>query len=175
MIATAQRVPLRRWQRLFYRGPAIDVLFEQYARRRRIDGLAPISASCELVIDAPVERVWDVLSRPLGWPDIEPGIRNVRLHADVVEGTRFTWRNGRTRLTSRFAVVEPGRELTWTGSALGTKVVHRHLLAPTSDGTTHLRSEESMAGPLLVLFFSEAKLHAALEKWLNAIASAAAS
>jgi hypothetical protein len=30
-----------------------------------------------------------------------------------------------------------------------------------------------MAGPLLVLFYSSAKLHAAIGKWLNAIKTAA--
>ena len=94
---------------------------------------------------------------------------DVRLDGGVVEGARFTWRNGRTRLASRFAVVDANRELTWTGAALGAKVVHRHVMTPTDNGMTRLYSEESMAGPFLVLLFSSAKLRAALEHWLTAI------
>ena len=172
---TTQRLPLGRWHRLFYRGPSTEVLYNEYARQRRIDDMAPITASFEVIIDAPVDRVWELLSRPKEWGDVDPAIRDVRLDGSVVEGARFTWRNGRTRLTSRFAVVDANRELTWIGAALGAKVVHRHVMTPTEHGMTRLYSEESMAGPFLVLLFSSAKLHAALEQWLTAIKSAAQS
>lgn len=148
-------------------------MYEQYARSGRIDDLAPISARCETIIDAPPERVWELLSHPQRWEQFASEIREVRLDDGVVEGGRFTWRNGKTKLSSRFAVVDPGHELTWTGTALGSKAVHRHLVAPRNDDQTRLISEESMAGPLLVLFFSSAKLHASLATWLAAISAAA--
>jgi hypothetical protein len=31
-------------------------------------------------------------------------------------------------MKSTLAVVDPGRELSWTGASMGFKVVHRHLL-----------------------------------------------
>ena len=98
---------------------------------RRTDPDAPIFATHHVVIDAPVERVWEVLSHPDGWTGVDPTIRNVRLEGGVVEGARFTWRNGKAKLASRFAVVDPGHELTWTGHVMGSKVVHRHVLDPT--------------------------------------------
>ena len=85
------------------------MLYEDYARRGRIDDVAPIAARCEAVVDAPVERVWELLGQPERWEQFAPGIRDVRLADGVVEGGRFTWRNGRTKLTSRFAVVDPVR------------------------------------------------------------------
>jgi len=91
----------------------------------------------------------------------------------VTEDGRFTWTNGKTRIKSRFAVVDPGREITWTGVSSGFKVVHRHLLEATSDGGTRVRCEESMAGPLLVLFYSSAKMQADIKKWLTALKAAA--
>ena len=173
MIDLATHRPLGTWRRLFYTGPSTDVLYEDYARRGRIDDLAPISARCETIIDAPTERVWELLSQPQRWEQFASDVRDVRLDDGVVEGGRFTWRNGRAKLSSRFAVVNPGRELTWTGTALGSKAVHRHLLTPANDDQTRLATEESMAGPLLVLFFSSAKLHASLTTWLAAITAAA--
>ena len=154
--------------RLFYRGPSLDALHEQYAKRGRIDENAPITASHAIRIDAPLARVWAQLSNPAGWERLDPDIHDVRLAGAVAADVSFTWKNGSARIRSRFAVVDEGRELTWTGVSFGARVVHRHLLEPAPPGT-RLICEESMAGPLVTLFFSSAKLDAALEKWLTAI------
>jgi len=55
----------------------------------------------------------------------------------------------------------------------GFKAVHRHLLEATGQGSTRVRCEESMAGPLLAVLYSSAKLKAGLEGWLNGLKAAA--
>jgi hypothetical protein len=168
----SRREPKRR---LRDRGPDIETLHHDYECRGRIDHCAPIRASHSVVIDAPVSRVWGLLSRPEGWHDIDPAITDVRLESGVVAGGRFTWRSRKARLVSQFAVVDPERELTWTGTGFGAKVVHRHVLEALHDGRTQLFSEESMAGLLVALIFDDTKLHRALERWLTAISLAATS
>jgi uncharacterized protein YndB with AHSA1/START domain len=157
---------------LLYSGPSMDTLHERYAKQGRIDDQAPVTTTCEIHIAAPVQRVWELLSNPAEWPAFDPDIRSV--HADAVApDARFTWTSGKSRIKSQFAVVDPGREITWTGVSTGFKVVHRHLLSATADGGTQIRCEESMAGPFLVLFYNRAKLSADLQKWLTAIKRAA--
>jgi uncharacterized protein YndB with AHSA1/START domain len=161
-------------KQLFYSGPSIEVLHEEYAKKGRIDEEAPVKASHEVRIEAPVERVWELLSDPPNWETFDPDIHDVRLNSGVKADARFTWRNGKVRMKSRFAVVDTAREITWTGVASGAKAVHRHVLEPTGDdGATQLLCEESMAGPLLILFFNNAKLQAGLKKWLGALKTAA--
>lgn len=91
----------------------------------------------------------------------------------VVTDGPFTWANGKAKITSRFAVVDQDRELTWTGVSSGAKAVHRHVLHLLEDGATRLESEESMAGPFLTLFYSSAKLQQGMMTWLTAIKTAA--
>jgi hypothetical protein len=91
----------------------------------------------------------------------------------VIADGRFTWANGKSRIKSRFAVVDAERELTWTGVSSGAKAVHRNLVESTADGATRVISEESMAGPLLTLFYSSTKLEAGVERWLAALKRAA--
>lgn len=159
---------------LFYSGPSVGVLHEEYAKKGHIDEKAPITTTCEVRIEARIERVWELLSNPLGWGTFDPDIHDVHLDSGVKADASFTWRNGNIRMKSRFAVVDTGREITWTGVAYGAKVVHRHVLEPTGDGAaTRVFCEESMAGPLIVLFFNSAKLQAGLEKWLGALKTAA--
>ena len=160
--------------RLFYGGPSIGVLHEEYAKKGRIDAEAPVKASHEVLIEAPVERVWGLLSDAPGWGVWAPGVHDVRIDSTVTADARFAWKNGKARVRSKFAVVDAGRELTWTGVSSGAKAVHRHVLEATDDGgATRVFCEESMAGPLLVLFFDGAKLRTGMEKWLTALKTAA--
>jgi uncharacterized protein YndB with AHSA1/START domain len=158
---------------LFYGGPSIEALHEEYAKKGRIDEEAPVKASREVHIEAPVERVWRLLSDPRGWGTWYPDIHDVHLNLGVEADARFDWANGKAHMRSRFAVVEAEREITWTGVAYGAKAVHRHILEPTDGGATRVFSEESMAGPLLVLLYNRAKLEAEMEQWLSALKSAA--
>lgn len=159
--------------RLFYGGPSIGVLHEEYAKKGRIDDEAPVKASHEVLVEAPVERVWGLLSDAPKWGAWAPDIHEVRVDSAVTADARFVWRNGKARIRSRFAVVDAGRELTWTGVSSGAKAVHRHVLEATDEGATRVFSEESMSGPLLVLFFDDAKLRTGMEKWLTALKTAA--
>ncbi|HZX56978.1 MAG TPA: SRPBCC family protein [Ilumatobacteraceae bacterium] len=163
------------WQRLWYSGPALDDLYMEHAVQRQIDTNAPVRSTVEIIIDAPPARVWAVLSDPEHWHLVDPRISHVHLDSGVAIGSTFTWRNGFARLRSRFAVVAPNSELTWTGRAMGANVVHRHVLEDLGDSRTRLTAIESMAGPLLILLYSSAKLHKNLEQWLAAISAAATS
>lgn len=158
---------------LFYSGPSIDVLHEEYAKKGRIDVRAPVRAAREIRIEAPVGRVWELLVNVPAWGTWDRAVHDVHLDSTVAADARFTWVNGRARIRSRFAVVDPGRELTWTGISTGAKAVDRHVLEATDDAATRVRSEESMAGPLLVLFYNSAKLRTGMEQWLTALKTAA--
>ena len=162
-------------RQLFYRGPRIETLHSEYAKQGRIDEAAPVQSAAEVTIDAPVDRVWSLLADLAGWERWAPGVHDVRLDGDLAVDTGFTWATGSLRIKSRLAVLTPGRELTWTGVALWTKAVDRHLLEPTADGGTRLRIEESLAGVLVPLFLGSAKLHAQHVAWLAAAKATAES
>jgi hypothetical protein len=154
--------------KLFYSGPHLAVLHDEYARRGRIDPAAPLTNSSSLIVDAPPERVWDVLVDLRNWPAWAPGFR-VRGLTAVAPGATFRWTLRGARIRSTFAVVEPTRELTWTGTCLGCKAVDRHLLEPVGGGRTRVTVEESLAGPLLPLLYSPGRLRAGHEEWLGAL------
>ena len=157
----------------FYRGPPMEQLHVQYAKQRRVDDRAPVHAADEVQIDVPVGRLWNLLSDPTGWPDIDERIHSVRLDSAVHVDAYFDWANGRSRMRSRFAVVDRDREISWSGSAAGIRAVHRHVLEPLGAGRTRLSSLESMSAPLLVAVFPSRKLQATLTSWLHAVKVAA--
>ncbi|MEV7801664.1 SRPBCC domain-containing protein [Microbispora sp. NPDC088329] len=159
---------------LLYSGPSLTVLHEEYAARGRVDPDAQLTSSSQLVADVPVERVWAVMADLRAWPSWASRIRILEL-GDVRPGASFRWRLNGVPLRSRFAVVEPWRELTWTGTFLGRyRAVDRHVLEPLEGGRTRITVEESLAGPLLPLFYREPMLRANHERWLADLARAAA-
>lgn len=159
---------------LFYSGPSLAVLHEEYAGRGRVDSRAQLTSSSSLVVNVPPDRVWTVMADLRTWSEWASGIRIVEL-GDVRPGAPFRWKLNGLPLRSRFAVVEHGRELTWTGTFLGCyKAVDRHVLEPLEDGHTRITVEESLAGPLLPLFYRERMLRANHERWLADLARAAA-
>ena len=161
-------------KQLFYSGPSIEALHEEYAKKGRIDEEAPVKASHEVRIEAAVERVWELLSDVPSWGTWYPDVHDVHLDSGVKADARFTWTNGKARIKSTFAVVDSEREITWTGVSSGAKAVDRYVLEPIDDGgATRVFCEESMAGPLLVLFFDSAKLKTGMEAWLSALKMAA--
>ncbi|MDX9833173.1 MAG: SRPBCC family protein, partial [Anaerolineae bacterium] len=51
----------------------------------------------EVEIDAPVEKVWEVMTNPTYWPQWFPGIESVSGMTSVREGGSFEWTDeGRT-------------------------------------------------------------------------------
>ena len=62
---------------LFYRGPSLQALHEDYAKKHHIDERAPLQGRREIVVDAPVSRVWRLLSDVAAWDkNLEPGVHD---------------------------------------------------------------------------------------------------
>ncbi|MEW9527841.1 SRPBCC domain-containing protein [Microbispora sp. NPDC049125] len=158
--------------KLFYSGPSLSVLHDDYAARGRIDTDAPLVSTSHLVVDAPVGRVWEVMADLASWPSWSSGIEIVEL-SHVRPGAPFRWKMNGVTLRSRFAVVDTERELTWTGTFFGYKAVDRHVLEPIEGGRTRVTIEESLAGPLLPLLYGQGKLRANHERWLADLRRAA--
>ena len=87
----------------------------------------------------------------------------------VRPGAPMRWKLGGLTMRSTFAVVTPGRELTWTGRFLGYKAVDQHLPEPAGNGHTTVTIRESLAGPLLPLLYRPAQLQAGQQQWLTAL------
>ncbi|MEW9547333.1 SRPBCC domain-containing protein [Nonomuraea sp. NPDC050783] len=159
--------------KVFYAGPSIERLHEEYAKKGLLDQDAPVRSSSTVVIDAPAGKVWKLLADMANWPDWRSDARVVEL-GEVQPDATFRWKIRGMTITSTFAVVAPERELTWTGVAMGfVKAIDRMKLHETGDGRTRVTIEESMSGPLLPLFYNTAKLRQGHEDILRMLKVAA--
>jgi uncharacterized protein YndB with AHSA1/START domain len=111
---------------------------------------APATAAGETQIDANAQTVFAVLSAIDQWPSWNPDIKSVQVQGPVQPGTVFRWKAGPSSLTSTLQVVDPPREIAWTGTTMGINAVHVFRFQ-AKDGGTLASSEESWEGLLASL------------------------
>jgi uncharacterized protein YndB with AHSA1/START domain len=129
---------------------------------------APVSVHQDVVIDAPIDLVWQVLSDMPHWPDWNPSISSVVLLDGIVApGNRFNWEFNEQSIQSEIATVEAPHTISWTGKALGSSAVHVWELSTWRDGATLVKSNESINGMFIELFFDNDELRVLLEEWLG--------
>lgn len=157
---------------IWYSGPPLRVLHNNYAKQGRIDEQAPLQTSSTLELAAPVEVVWAQLINLAAWPTIDPAFRHVQLPGPVAVDRKFSFVLNHFPIKAQFAVVTPNQELCWTGVSLWFKAVDRHQLTATPDGGTHYTLTESLAGPFATLFMRASQLQQQHDQWLAAFQQA---
>jgi uncharacterized protein YndB with AHSA1/START domain len=110
-----------------------------------INRAAAATAAGEALIDADPETVFSVISAIDAWPSWNPDVRSAELDGPVEPGTLFRWKAGSSSLTSTLHVVDPPREIAWTGKTMGIRAIHVFRFE-TREGGTLARSEESWEG-----------------------------
>ena len=116
-----------------------------------IDRSAPATAEGEIQIAAPPETVWEVISDIAAWPSWNTDVKSMKLEGPVAPGSTFRWKSGSSSLVSTLKVVDPPREVAWTGVTMGIHAVHVFRFE-SSDGGTRARSEESFRGLIPSVF-----------------------
>ena len=110
-----------------------------------IDRSAPATASGQIDINADPQTVFAVISAIGDWPKWNPDVRSAHLEGPLEPGTVFRWKAGPSSLVSTIEVVDPPREITWTGKTMGIKAIHAFRFEAAGSGTT-ARSAESWDG-----------------------------
>ena len=106
---------------------------------------APVVSSAEAEIDAPIERVWEVLTAIERWPEWNPAVQSVSTVPPVAKGSTFRWKAGPGTITSLVEHLDRPRLIAWSGKTLGIRAFHIWRL-DGQNGTTLVRTEESYDG-----------------------------
>lgn len=137
-------------------------------------GMAQLSATKSLVIQASPDVVWRVHTDIGAWSQWHRSISSARTVGPLAVGSTFEWKSGGLALVSTVQTLEPVRHISWSGRSLGTKAIHTWTLQP-KDGGTLVTTEESMAGWLVSLLklLAPGFLDRSLEGWLHDLKSKA--
>lgn len=150
-----------------------DSRLDQLARSGKIQEDAPVKACVEITINASREKVWSLLTDIKNWPKWQREISKTEISGPLQSGTPFSWNNRGTDIRSKIALVQPMEQFAWTGKAYQAKAIHVWTLQQLPGERTLVRTDESMDGFLLSLFYSSKKLKEGDQRWLDALKQAA--
>ncbi len=107
--------------------------------------------SIRIDVQAPVERVWEVLRDVERWPEWAPTVTSVRRLDDgpLTVGARARVEQPRIPPTEYVVTeLEPARSFTWVATGPGVRTTARHLLERLDAGTTRVTLAVEQAGPV---------------------------
>ena len=144
--------------------------FELCAMRGEVDPVAPVRARGSIVINRAPDLAWSVLADVSNWPEFRSDIHDVAVAGTPIPGGSFSWSTGDIAVQSRFAIVEPGRRLTWTTAVPGLlEAVHVYLFEAAGRGATLVSAEESINAPIAAPQLDDAQLGRQIASWLAGI------
>jgi uncharacterized protein YndB with AHSA1/START domain len=106
-----------------------------------INTSAPAVATHEILIKAPAQRIWSLLTEIDRWPGWNPAVKSAKLNGAFEVGTTFNWKSRGISIVSTLQEIQPTTKLVWTGKAIGTRAIHVWSLKSTSAGVLVCTSE----------------------------------
>lgn len=112
-----------------------------------INQKAPVLAKAEILIDAPAEKVWAVLTDLRNWPSWNPEVSEVSMYGEFEPETDFRWKASGVTILSRLQEIKPHNRILWTGKSPGIRATHLWCF-DESGAMTRVRTEECLEGLL---------------------------
>lgn len=135
-----------------------------------IDYNAPLHAEKEILISAPLEKVWSEMTRIDQWPDWQPDVTSAKLDGPLAKGTMFHWEAKGLKITSTIQIFEPMQSIGWTGQSLGMQAIHLWIFEERGESTC-VKTKESLSGwfPRVLKIFDPKFLEKSLQNSLQVL------
>lgn len=135
-----------------------------------IDAKAPLKATKNILIDAPVNHVWTVQSDIDNWLKWQKEVSHAKLQGKLARGTTFTWKAMGMNITSELQEVIENKIIGWSGKSIGMNAIHIWKFEKQGNKTKVI-TEESLSGwfPIIIKLFKPDFLEQSLLKALQTL------
>jgi len=135
-----------------------------------IDYNAPLRAKRDILISAPLEKVWSEITKIDRWFEWQTDVTSSKLDGELAVGTMFYWKAKGLSIRSTIEVLVPMQSIGWTGKSLGMQAVHIWTFDVRKEGT-HVATEESLSGwfPRILKVFDSHFLEKSLRNSLQVL------
>jgi uncharacterized protein YndB with AHSA1/START domain len=134
----------------------------------KIDYNAPLHAEKDILISAPLEKVWSAITQIDQWSKWQPDVTTSKLDGSLATGTMFYWKAKGLNITSTIQILEPMQSIGWTGESLGMQAIHIWTFEKRED-SVYVKTEESLSGwfPRVLKLFDPKFLEKSLQNSLQ--------
>ncbi len=135
---------------------------------------APVKSHAEIVINAPTEKVWRLLTSINDWPAWQSDVTESNLKEELKEKAEFKWKAGGLSFTSQIHTIDPKIKFGWTGKTFGASAIHNWFFKDDGEKTT-VYVEESLQGvfPKFFKTYFQKNLDEGVKKNLKELKNAA--
>lgn len=139
-----------------------------------IDLSAPVVVRRDIAVDAPLRRVWHLLTDVPAWTEWQPDITAAAADAPLTAGSTFRWSTAGLDIESTVYSLRDPHRILWGGSSRGIHGIHQWTF-DAEGSSVRARTEESWAGePVLAdVPGMRAALGESLSAWLGYLKRAA--
>jgi uncharacterized protein YndB with AHSA1/START domain len=110
-----------------------------------INADAPVITRDEILVHAPIEKVWEIQTDVARGPSWQPDVDGARVDGPFTVGSVFRWQTAGLDITSTVAEIDAPHRIVWGGPAQGIVAIYVWTLDTREDGVL-VRTEESWEG-----------------------------
>jgi uncharacterized membrane protein len=111
-----------------------------------VDSKAKAYAIDSIEINAPLEKVYSLISNINSWPNWFEGVTEVKINGDIHEGTDFIWKAKGYKIKSKIHTIKTNSAIGWTGKMWWIKAVHNWRFLNNQNGKTKVIVQENFSG-----------------------------
>lgn len=138
------------------------------AKEGKINENASIRDQHSIIINAPIDKVWDNLTNLNEWPKWNKDVKKMKVNGEIKEGTTFHWTIGRLKANSQIQHLEKPTTFSWTGKTNWVKRIYVWSLE-SDENQTIVTVSTSLQGVLTVLVENHQKVYTELLNWLECL------
>ena len=140
----------------------------ELAKEGKINENAGVKDQHSIIINASIEKVWDILTDLNEWPEWNKEVKKMVVDGDIAKKTNFYWTMGRYKAHSQVQQIIKPTTFSWTGKSYFVKRIYVWSLE--ADGNqTIVTVSTSLQGMLSVLVENHQKVYNELLNWLECL------
>ena len=138
------------------------------AQDGKINENASIKDQHSIIINAPIEKVWSIITNISEWESWNGDVKNVKINEEPKVGTPFKWKIGRLSTSSQIQSLDKPTTFSFTGKSSFVKRIHVWSLE-TDDEQTIATLATSLQGVFTVWVENHRSVYNELLNWLESL------
>ncbi len=141
---------------------------KELAKKGEINQNASIRNTHSLVINSPIEHVWDIITAIEKWSEWNPSFKKTSLKGSCKKGAHFTWTYRKTKGYSEIQQIDKPFSFSWTSKANWIKRIFVWSLE-ADENQTIVTLKASLQGVLVVLLENPQKVYDEILEWIKCL------